>query len=92
MIFIDIIIIIVSFIFLLLSGPTLFTGKKCHNREHQPVFLGLGIVGSFFSYHIHLLFQVNKAVMLLLSSPSPISVSVCQSALSLFLMPFLRPV
>ena len=84
-------------LFLLLSDLMLYPGKKCHNRGHQPVVLGIGV---FFFFHfisntsvLFYPFQVNKAsVMLQLSSLSLISLSISQSALLLFLMPPLLPV
>ena len=58
----------------------LFPGKKCHNSVHQPVVLG---IVAFFVSH------VNKAsIMLQSSSPSLISLSVSQTTLLLFLMPY----
>ena len=84
-----------------LSGLMLFPDKKCHNSGHQPVVLGIVAFFFFISLNfffisypsilvLFLPFQVKKAsVMLQLSSPSLISLSISQSVLLLFLMPLL---
>ena len=80
----DIIIIIITSISSFTLRSDVISSKKCRNSKHQPVVLAIVAFFPLISYPtlsiLFLLFQVNKAsVMLQSSSLSLISLSISQS-------------